>query len=162
MGIATVKIQGLKELQSELRKFPARMRDRVLQSSMNKAVKVVRDEAIQNAPRGRRDYFRKSTRYRPGSLKKSIKSRAFFDGPYSIAASVYARNKDAYYAHMVEFGHKRVIVSGRRKIDKGYQAPNPFMTRAYDSKKEEVIKIFSQEARKKARRMFKKINAGGA
>lgn len=92
--------------------------DKVLADTAN----FVRDEAKRTS-----DFIDKT-----GNLRKSIRKRKskFVDGGYIVIASGRNRGKDkGFHAHLVEFGHLKVLW-GRRTSER--VAPRPFMRNALE------------------------------
>ena len=92
--------------------------DKVLADTAN----FVRDEAKRTS-----DFIDKT-----GNLRKSIRKRKskFVDGGYIVIASGRNRGKDkGFHAHLVEFGHLKVLW-GRRTSE--HVAPRPFMRNALE------------------------------
>lgn len=72
---------------------------------------------------------------------------------------IVARNRrKVFYAHLVEFEHIWVRRRNGRTIARGHYSGNPFMTRAFNSKSDEVSDIMLRSLRKKVIRESNKIS----
>lgn len=144
--MAEVKLTGLKEAAAALRALPAEIASKnggPLRGALYAATRVIKDQAIQNAPTGEGTPL-------PGNLKKNIIAIRDRNPARSGAAERYVitvRNKrmargsnplfrvlkgwDAWYAHFTEFGTSK-------------QPAQRWMTRAYEEKKQEALAIFER------------------
>lgn len=130
------KIEGLKELNRELKALPEDMRNKALNGATGAAARVIRDEAIQNAPvdsgnlksaifsgiapKGRR-FSKWVSMYRVG-IRKRGKITVLGRGKNK-------RSNSTYYARFLEDGTAKM-------------SAQPFMRPAFDSKKEEAVRTF--------------------
>lgn len=136
------KINGLKELNRELKALPEDMRNKALNGAVGAATRVLRDEAIQNAP------------VDSGNLKSAIfsgiapKSKRFSKWVSMYRVGIRKRGKItplsqggkkrsnlAYYAKFIEEG-------GFFRGGRVPRPAQPFMRPAFDSKKEEAVRTF--------------------
>lgn len=102
-----VEIQGLDQLYRLLQELPVRIEKNVLRGGLRAGAVVLREEAKRGVPvksGALRDSIRVSTRSRRGIVSARISA--------GTRAGV-ARDRDAYYAHMVEFGTKPHIIRSR-------------------------------------------------
>lgn len=97
-------IKGFDALAKTLQELPAKMEARILRGATRAAAKVIEAEVDKRVPRGKTGHLaasvRISTRVRNGVAMASVK----------------AGNKDAFYAHMVEGGTRRHIISAAGKV----------------------------------------------
>jgi HK97 gp10 family phage protein len=194
-----VSVAGLDDLEAMFREIgPVGAADS-LRAAAKKALVPVAEEARRRAPRGTGTYTRKrldgtvETIKRPhlaesiairSSLSKSqMRRRGGRKAPVEVFVGATAP-----FAHLVEFGHMRVVVErgelqerrvkgrdGRlrvrglyRPIIKrtvvGHVAAKPFLRPAFDSKKEESTKIFigtiNGEVLRVARRYLRQAERG--
>jgi HK97 gp10 family phage protein len=88
------RVDGLAELKKQLQELPAKIEGNVMRGALTAALKVLRREVLANIPE------------KTGALKKSVKIR--FDRKSLkrgyVNGYLTAGDKQAYYAHMIEFG----------------------------------------------------------
>lgn len=125
----TVRVQGMRELQRNVRRLRSRELNNSVRAANKKAAEVVKPEAVATAPKGRRN-AKSSRRYRPGKLAKSVKVTASAKGAQVKAGSA-AR---VPYAGVVHFGYPR----------RGIR-PNRFLFRAMARKSVEVSETYERE-----------------
>lgn len=147
--MATItRFKGGAELQKALNQLPAKLERNVMRSALRQGANVIRDEARSNVP------------VKTGALKKSIKvSTRARRG--QVTATLKAGGKDAFYAHMVEYGtaphdiavkSKKVLVfedggKATRARHPGI-SPKPFMRPAVDDKADEAVQAVANQVRK--------------
>ncbi len=122
-------IEGLSDLQKQLEQLPVKVEQRLLRGALRAGTKVMLDQARALVPRD------------SGALADSLRisTRATRGG--NVTAKLVAGGKDAYYAHMVEFGtvaHKiagPVVLNGqvRRNVQHPGATPKPFMRPAAEA-----------------------------
>lgn len=162
MGNFTIKVEGLKELQDNLKKFGADMATKAFNQSLAAGAKIVKQAAIAKAPIAEKAYFRYDYNSKlnkklgmkapkrlvqPGTLKRSIYAFKVKDNisPTKFQYNVGARegfkarklksgNADAYYAHIIEHGSK-------------YFKGQKFMTKAFEENKSLAQQKIIQTAR---------------
>ena len=162
-----VKVSGLKELDQFLKQFTPRIEGNIMRGALRASAKVIYEEAKALAP------------VDDGDLKKSIRLKTK-NKKGRVTASVVAGNKEAFYAHFVEYGtgsfysgkgesiRRPYKISAKTKGSlffggKAFQSfthpgikPEPFMRPAFDSKQDESLKVFGDYLRKRIDREFKK------
>ncbi len=133
MILADQNITGGKEIAEALRKLSTKVARNGLRRAVSAAAAMMRDEAKANAP------------VDTGEMRRDVKIKRMKDtrgGPFGATFAVYvqsgkksrlsgrARNveKDSFYWRFVEFGTSKTPAQ-------------PFMRPAYESKKEEAIKV---------------------
>lgn len=119
-------IQGLEQLNANLKRLPALMVTKVLRRGVAAAAGVIKGAAAQYAPIGSRVKKRKGLSIQPGTLRRSaiVKYLPAESNGTQVEYIVTFRQgnraaragKDAYYASWVEFGH-RVVPRGKRIKD---------------------------------------------
>jgi HK97 gp10 family phage protein len=145
--VTEVHVKGLKELGEFLKTLEPKLRNNVMRAALRQGANVIKESVLQNVPvappntENARLYGAHT-----GSLRDSVRvgSRVRRDG--KVVAYVRAGGKkDAYYAHMVEFGtrpHKigkvgRMLwINGRwvyAPVNHPGSRPRPFMRPAADS-----------------------------
>jgi HK97 gp10 family phage protein len=143
------EIKGLKELSKALKAFPQNVQNNILNSAVRAGAVTIQKEAKKNVPvksgltkasiiiKKRRPKSKNITKFSLGIRRikdgrewyeKNLNSKYFKDKP-----------KDAYYAHMIEFGTSKSEAS-------------PFMRPALESRADEVI----NEVRKKMQQRIDK------
>ena len=163
MADVTIDMIGLKELEEILLSMPDKFNYKFLTGAHKVALKPFIAEAKRRAPVGTKRVISKkyaSRTHDPGNLRDSIKvglapkSRKLagvWAGPTSEDFKG-KKSKNAYYAHMVEFGHfikkregghsGRAIINQRvkaRAAEEGHDVgekwvkPHPFMRPAWDA-----------------------------
>lgn len=158
-----ITVTGLDQLQRALQQLPERLAKNVLRGAVAAGAKVIRDEARRRAPiyngpdgtvpRGviRRAIYASSSRQLTTALSQGYIVNVRSGKKYQ-AVGKKGRNADAFFAPWVEYGHyvvprrpSGVTVRAHRAIyrtSKGqFVAPRPFMRPAFESKKEEALKV---------------------
>ena len=150
--VISIKIENLAEVQRELRNLPGDISHRILGQVVLQGARILRDETVSQAPVGL-----------TGRLSDSITVRRA--KPYEVAKDeemarvIVSRSKKAFYAHLVEFGHVWVFRRRGRTYARGHWSGNPFMTRAWNAKKEEAANVMLRSLRTKVIRQANKIAA---
>lgn len=121
-----IRIEGLRDLQREIRRLESRDLGRELRQANRDAANIVRDRARSNAPR------------RSGALARSVGTRAGQREAY-VKAGTASR---VPYAGVIHFGWPR------RNI-----RPQPFLYRAVDERRAEVIATYEERLNALARRI---------
>lgn len=134
------KINGLRELNKELKALPQDFRDRSLNNATLKATQVIRDEAVSLVPKDTENLARaiRSQKQKSGSswiskYQVNINPRGKVT---SITRGRNHRSNSTYYSKFLE--------EGTRKM-----SPRPFMRPAFDSKKEQAVRVFKEVLSKK-------------
>jgi HK97 gp10 family phage protein len=125
----TVQVDGLNELNRNLRQLRDRDLNRKVREVNKQAAEVVKPEAKRTAPVGHRD-AKSARRYRPGKLERSITVQASVKGA-RIKAGSAAR---VPYAGAIHFGWPAHHVR-----------PNRFLYRAMARKSDEVSETYERE-----------------
>lgn len=126
----TIRIDGLKELGERMRALSTEVNLKISKSACGKAAGVVKDQAITNAPRYPVAHKLEGVVVEPGNLKRNIvvkKIRSPLTAEYIV--TVRGKKKDSFaarYGRLVEFGTR-------------YIAPNSFLRKAFESKKQQAI-----------------------
>lgn len=115
--------------------------------AIKEVVRFIRAELYDAAP------------VRTGKLRKAIDS-----GNYKVTAGeargyVWIRRKGGYQAHLIEFGHRKVVrvktTSGYKKVLKGFQPAQPFFRPVIDNNESLILAVFRS-------RLSKLISEAGA
>jgi len=124
-----VRVEGLKELQAELRKLGDDMTKKIARSATNAGAQVIRKRAKELAPIADEDYVVEGTPVKRGNLPKQIVVKRVkpSETPLTSAHVVTVRGKKKYgYASRIgslqEFGTVKM-------------SPQPFMRPAFDQEK---------------------------
>jgi HK97 gp10 family phage protein len=148
--MANVGITGGEDLIAALREFPAKMEIDVMAKSLREGAKVVQAAVIANTPKDSGD-LRASVRIRRRTRKKSG----------YINLHVIVGNKEAWYAHLVEFGtkaheikpkkRKSLFLAGllREIVFHPGAKPNAFMRRSFDETSGKAVQEIANATRKK-------------
>lgn len=109
-----VEISGLKELDDLLKELPAVIEGRVMRGALRKGQQIL-SEAVKST-------LRQNGSFDTGALERSIKVR--FRKKHEkwgwIRTYVIAGDKDAYYAHIVEFGSASFYTGKGKTVGKPY------------------------------------------
>ena len=148
MATSLTKFKGGKELQDMLNTLPAKIERNIMRSALRQGANIIRDAARANI-NDRTGALGKSVRVKTGARRGEVK------------ATIEAGSKEAYYAHMVEFGTQAheikaaegsaLNVAGKpvAKVDHPGAAPHPFMRPAIDEKQGEAIRAVGEQIRKR-------------
>jgi HK97 gp10 family phage protein len=169
MAVET-RIQGLAELDRLLKQLPTRIEANVLRGALRAGQKAISDRAKQNlVTNGSVD---------TGALRDSLRVRfARKSAKFGwLRSNLIAGNKDAWYAHLVEFGsgsfytgsgesvrgpyeikpknRKSLLIAGimRETVTHPGAKPKPFMRPAVDSGVAEATDAFAEYVRKRVPR----------
>lgn len=111
---AQVQISGLKELNDLLQSLPAIIEGNVVRTALNKGRDVLKNAVIST--------LRQNGSFDTGALERSIKVR--FRKKHEkwgwIRTYIIAGDKDAYYAHILEFGSASFYTGQGRTVGKPY------------------------------------------
>jgi HK97 gp10 family phage protein len=163
---ARITLSGVETLKKRLEDMDAELREKTLRAVTFAGADVICQQAIENAP-----YYTGEVSEGhppPGTLKKSIIVKRIEEksGPYRETYFVTVRrgkvgsDSDAYYAHMVEYGH---FASGQGQKLKGgarskaaqrvalaasgakFVPAQSFMRTAFEMKKEEAVRAMQDK-----------------
>ena len=137
------EIGGLAELDRMLKELPAKIEANILRGALRASQKPILEEA------------RAHINNRTGKLSKSlrIKTRS---RKGKVSATLVAGSKDAYYAHMVEFGTAQHLIKPKTAkslffaglfgtvVEHPGAGPVPFMRPAFDNKSAEALDAFRE------------------
>ena len=177
-------VDGLKEVQMQLKEIEKTLRSTLVRTALMKGIKIIEKDAKQRVP------------VRTGTLKKAIKSRIEYRGSeketlgfeeYAFSLYVeHGRNaqNDGYYGRFIEFGTDAYTMpeknyGSRTKPftdfkEKGKDAKffgtniqmkprtdkQKFMRPAIDSKRKQAVVVFRDELRKEIRKAARKHSKG--
>jgi HK97 gp10 family phage protein len=152
-------IEGLAELDRMLKELPAKLEGTVVRGGLRAGATVLQKAARELAP------------VRTGKLRESIKvSTGIRNG--RVYARVRAGGKDAYYAHMVEFGTAAHVIQGKRggwlniggrwalKVNHPGAMMKPFMRTAVDGFQGDAVDAMAAYLRERTPREIAKIKSG--
>jgi HK97 gp10 family phage protein len=140
----SMEVQGLRELEAQLRALPEKVAGQALAASVSAGARVIRDEAIQRAP------------VRTGAMKAQIfTKRVRTDSKFEKLSIVgvrggkakYANNKanrrsgraGKEYENAGETFYWRFVELGTRKM-----AAHPFLRPAFDAKQQEAVAAITE------------------
>ena len=139
-----VSMHGLKELNSALKQLPDKLQEKALKNAMAAGARVIRNEARERVPVGQGPRHLRDMIVVSKSLKR--RGRRLNLRGYVV---VGIKEEGRFYAHLVEFGSI-------------HAAPHPFMRPAFDTKKEEALRIIGpklgKEIEKQARKLSKRLS----
>lgn len=149
------RVEGVEDLERRLKKI-GRAGKEILNKSLFKGAGVFRDAAVANASRlGMGDADSRKNRMFRGRLLRNTKNVGLAKGiirkrdkvTNQYEERIYVQS-NAYYSHMIEFGHHWVVPdrSGRKHVLSKKYAPHPFMTPAYESNRERAKDVIAKEA----------------
>lgn len=152
-------IEGLVELDRMLKELPAKLEGTVVRGGLRAGATVLQKAARELAP------------VRTGKLRASIKvSTGIRNG--RVYSRVRAGGKDAYYAHMVEFGTAAHVIQGKRggwlniggrwalKVNHPGAMMKPFMRTAVDGFQGDAVDAMAAYLRERTPREIEKIKSG--
>lgn len=152
-------IEGLAELDRMLKELPAKLEGTVVRGGLRAGATVLQKAARELAP------------VRTGKLRASIKvSTGIRNG--RVYSRVRAGGKDAYYAHMVEFGTAAHVIQGKRggwlniggrwalKVNHPGAMMKPFMRTAVDGFQGEAVSAMADYLRERTPREIAKLKSG--
>ena len=113
-------VDGVEQLRRNFKSLDRKMQKKVSRAAVRTAANVIRDQARQNAPRGR-----------TGRLKKGIIVESKRGRPGVISFNVGTK-KEVFYGRFVEFGTQN-------------RAANPFFRRAFKSRKVKALGVMAQK-----------------
>jgi len=125
-------VKGIEEVKRVFQALPTEIARKALRGALMDGADVIRRQAQAMAPKARGGAAYWATKGRaPGRLKASIVRRARARPRQGDATVSIGATRNAFYWHMVEFGHR--LVRGRRgaKRQVGTVAPRPFLRPAF-------------------------------
>lgn len=152
MATRDESIVGGRELDRLLQTLPVKMERNILRGALRSGAVVIRDEIKQRAPvdsGALRDSIRITTRYRKGT----------------VSASAKVGSREAWYAHLVEFGTRPHVILPRRQggalqfggvqtrlVDHPGTTGRPFVRPAGDVATPEALQAVTKYVRKRLTR----------
>lgn len=131
----SVKIEGLSELQREMRELGPKLARRGLRAATNAAAQVIKKEAKALVPVDTGRLKRKAI-YVKRSRRGSSATRESYLVGVRVGRKEQAKDRDAYYWFLVEFGTVKM-------------AARPFMRPAFENKKFEALEKFRDKLKEK-------------
>lgn len=167
------QVHGLAELKKQLDTLPAKIEGNVMRGALRAGANVLKKEAQSRVP------------VKTGALHKSIRvSFARRSQKYGwLRAHVKAGNKDAWYAHLIEYGTASYYSGGGRTVGGPYEIrpanakslffaglfreqithpgirPQPFMRPAIDTSAQAALDAFAAYVRRRLPRELAKHGA---
>lgn len=146
--MGNIEIVGLRDLEQKLLGFSDKLAKNILQDSVKAGAKVIKDKAVEIAPKSIAPHILQSYASSlfknfktqkmgiwvlPGNLKKMIRVKVDTSQSrgYKITYEVYVKNKEAWYWKFLEFGTSKM-------------PPKPFMRPAFEQMKESAIAAIEQ------------------
>lgn len=142
-----IKVENLEALQSVMSGLAAEIQIKILRQIVLHGARIIKDQAIAEAPVGN---YPSGGRLRNSIVVRRETSADEAGMHQELARVIVARSKHkVFYAHLVEFGHIWVIKKQGRTVARGHWSGDPFLTRAWDKKKEEAAMTMIALLRKK-------------
>lgn len=151
----SLKLEGLKELESQLLALKGKTGQKALRSALNKASTPIVKAAKQAAPiaKGPRVKYsgkgkgRAAKIIEPGALKKSVRKssgriKAGLDKSLAALIKIRAGSEDAYYVHMVHGG--TTSRATKKGANRGDVQPRPFLKQAFDGGYQSLLSEFKR------------------
>ena len=165
-----IEIRGLDELHRLMRELPEKIERNILRGGLRAAAKVVEDEARRLVPVAPPSGGNaKAYGVAAGALRASIRTSMRVRTKAGwVNAQVKAGNKQAWYAHLVEFGtarhwikpknRKSLFFAGlaREAVDHPGARPKPFMRPAFDANAQGAIEAMADYIRQRLPKELKK------
>lgn len=130
-----IKIEGADELRKALETLPIELQKKVLRKALRRGARPIRDETKRTAPKD------------TGLLRRSFTVRALKTRSSGLVGVKITTAGKAPHAHLVELGtqERTQKTTGRRtgRISPGLH----FMAKAAETKKDEAVRILSEEIR---------------
>lgn len=145
MSIVTFKTKGAQELQANLKALPVMLRLQALRASVSAAAGVVQKAARAAAPEDTGVLRRAIYRTRSRSLS-TVDQEAAIVG-VRFGKQYQKRGQDAWYWKFLEFGTKKLPA-------------RPFIRPAFESTKEEQVKVMAARLSAAIRRITRNMNKG--
>ena len=105
-----IKVEGLVELQKMLDQLPAKIEANIMRGGLRAASNIYRDRARNAVPK------------KSGALRKSIKVTTS-NKKGALSATISAGDKNAFYAHMIEFGTASFFAGSGKSVGGPYKIP---------------------------------------
>ena len=136
------------QIQQKMKLLTSAVRMKILKQIVLQGARIMKEQAIKEAPVDR------ARLYQSIIAKRGTATEGGFHG--ELARVIVSRSKlKVFHAHLVEYGHITILRGG--KTGKPVP-PNPFMMRAFDKTKDQVIKTMIRKLRKK---VVTEVNALG-
>lgn len=149
---ASLKLDGLKEINRKLEALGSKVANRVSKDSLREASKVIRKEMRSSAPKGKTGNLRKAIKYKVRGRKGNFTARI-------------GVTRNIYYAYFIEYGTKahrvptplvgarnktknksKIVING--KVYSGANHPgikaNPFLRRSWESSKKRSFSVIKK------------------
>ena len=155
--ITEIKLEGIPELELALKNIRGADLRKATVRAVRKGAEVIRAEAAKNAPIGTGSEFMYPKGHKKagtvGHLKDNIAVVISTDSLKGEVRSKIGLHWRVWYGRLVEFGHALAVRShkvGKKWVYRiiGRVEAKPFMRPAFDSKKEEAIRVCDEEYRK--------------
>jgi len=147
----TIKITGIKAVREALDGLPGAMTVAISRKALKESAEIVRDEILTRVP------------VDSGTLRDSIKVRRSRNNPNQ--AQVTAGGRDAWYAHLVEYGFVHTGHGPKRKrkrTSRGVVEGKAFMRGATEDKFDQVVDTFEGTVVEEVSKAVDKANQQGA
>ena len=141
--MSTIQIKGMEQLKNGLKSLPKTVARRIMNNALKKAAEEMRTAIVRKTPidKGNLIFSIKSQIWKENDFESNIKVGSHYS-PWGKSAT-----DRAWYAHLIEYGHKWVIrkVKGGPIVDQGYTPPRPFMRPAFDENVERIKTMLADQ-----------------
>jgi HK97 gp10 family phage protein len=130
----SMQIKGLKELEDELKKLPAKARAKIARKALKEAGEMMKQEVISRTPR------------KDGFLQASIRSKVTVNNKRE-QVQIIAGNENAWYAHLIEYGFTHTghgPKNQRKPTSRGQVEGKAFLRGSAEAKFDSTVDIFEK------------------
>jgi HK97 gp10 family phage protein len=150
MSDVTMEFKGGKQLEAVLLQLPEAIRGEILQQALVAGADPVRTAAADNAR------TRRWPRRRPESVALADSIKITLGAQDATHAEVDVGTKKRT-AHLVEFGHAKVVGRGNDRVTIGQVPAYPFLRPALDEHKEEALDRIGEALGKEIETAFRRL-----
>lgn len=132
--VVTVQVHGLEELERALMQLPEEVSGKALQTAVNAAGRLIKQETQDRAPVGTVSHWigrkSKNKRAEPGNLRKYIRMQRLRNSKFSAAVAI-TWSGNAFYGKFLEFGTR-------------YMKAQPFIRPAFDARSNDAVELLKK------------------
>ena len=130
--------EGADELYAAIEKLKKRVAKEYMLEAIKTAIAHIKSQLVDAVP------------VRTGKMRKAVQAGKTKATTAEAEGYVWIRKKGGYQAHLIEYGHRKVVRDKLgRKIFKGFQPPNPFFRNTMQKNERLILSIFQDTLRKK-------------
>lgn len=131
----SMKVNGLKELEEELKKLPVRTRVKIARKALKEAGELMKQEVVSRTPR------------KAGFLQASIRAKISVNDKRE-QVQIIAGDHVAWYAHLVEYGFVHtghgLKKSDRKPTSRGRVEGRAFLRNSAEARFDSTVDIFQK------------------